>query len=282
MKSLYTFTVGKGESEKKIAILKPTYSQIEAAEFIFGQHFNRLIQDGYMSRAMMDKKFNDIGGLFSEKTSNEMTGSLQRLLDVSKTIEYYKGAKEGTLDEEQQEQLETAQEDFISIQQSILEKDYNLEQMYNQSADAKAEQYLMKWFALECSFYYEKVLSKEKNRVVEEKFELFEGSNFEEKTKQFNLLLEEIEENEEKELTDRKKTAVEALPTINKVLSLWYKQIADDQESMEEALENFFPKETTAKIETEVEEEAVEPSEETPSPKKKAAKKKVAKKEVDD
>jgi hypothetical protein len=285
MKPLYTFKVGEGENEKKVAILKPTYSQVEAAEFIYGQHFNKLIQDGFMSRAMMDKKFNDIGGLFAQKTRDEVSESIKTLMEVGKTIEFYHGAKEGDLDEEQKEQLKNAEDNYISIQQNILEKDYNLEQMYNQSADAKAEQHLMKWFTLQCSYYYEKVLSREENKVVEEKFELFEGANFEEKLNQFNLFLEEIDDDDDQELTDRKQLIVEALPTLNKALSLWYKQLATDQKSMEKALERFFPEEEEEEeVEEEgqeqAQEESVESAEEDSSPKKKSAKKKAAKKKV--
>tara|TARA_Y100000114_G_scaffold151663_1_gene168749 strand:+ start:42 stop:902 length:861 start_codon:yes stop_codon:yes gene_type:complete len=279
MKPLYTFKVGEGENEKKIAILKPTYSQVEAAEFIYGQHFNKLIQDGFMSRAMMDKKFNDIGGLFAQKTRDEVNESIKSLMDVAKTIEFYHGADEGDLDEEQKEQLKNAEDNYISIQQTILEKDYNLEQMYNQSADAKAEQHLMKWFTLQCSFYYQKVFSREENKVVEEKFELFEGSNFEEKLDQFNLFLEEIDDDDDDELTDRKKLIVEALPTLNKALSLWYKQLANDQKSMEKALKQFFPEEKKDE-EEETQEEPLKASKDNPPSKKKSAKKKATKKKV--
>ncbi len=264
MKPLYTFNEGKGNKQKKIVVLKPTYAQVEAAEFIYGQYFNKLIQDGFMSRAMMDKKFNDIGGLFAEKTNNEITDSVKRLMDVGKTIQFYKGAEEDGLDAEQQEQLRVAEEDYLSIQKQILERDYNLEQMYNQSADAKAEQHLMKWFTLESSFYYEKVLSKEQGKVVEEKFEIFEGANFEEKLEQFNLFLEEIDEKDDEEVTDRKKMIIEALPVINKVLSLWYKQLATDQKTVEKALKEYFP----------------EDSKENEDTKKKTAKKKAVKKKV--
>jgi len=280
MKPLYTFKVGEGEKEKKVAILKPTYSQVEAAEFIYGQHFNKLIQDGFMSRAMMDKKFNDIGGLFAQKTRDEVNESIKTLMDVAKTIEFYHGADESDLDEEQKEQLRNAEDNYISIQQTILEKDYNLEQMYNQSADAKAEQHLMKWFTLQCSYYYEKVLSKEENKVVEEKFELFEGSNFEEKLNQFNLFLEEIDDDDDDELTDRKQLIVEALPTLNKALSLWYKQLATDQKTMEKALEQFFPEEEEEEDQEQTQEEPVESAKEDASPKKKSAKKKATKKKV--
>ncbi len=280
MKPLYSFKVGEGENEKKVAILKPTYSQVEAAEFIYGQHFNKLIQDGFMSRAMMDKKFNDIGGLFAQKTRDEVNESIKTLMDVAKTIEFYHGADEGDLDEEQKEQLKNAEDNYISIQQSILEKDYNLEQMYNQSADAKAEQHLMKWFTLQCSYYYEKVLSREENKVVEEKFELFEGSNFEEKVNQFNLFLEEIDDDDDQELTDRKQLIVEALPTLNKALSLWYKQLATDQKTMEKALEQFFPEKEEEEDQGQTQEEPVKSAEEDASPKKKSAKKKATKKKV--
>lgn len=280
MKPLYSFKVGEGENEKKVAILKPTYSQVEAAEFIYGQHFNKLIQDGFMSRAMMDKKFNDIGGLFAQKTRDEVNESIKTLMDVAKTIEFYHGADEGDLDEEQKEQLKNAEDNYISIQQNILEKDYNLEQMYNQSADAKAEQHLMKWFTLQCSYYYEKVLSREENKVVEEKFELFEGSNFEEKVNQFNLFLEEIDDDDDQELTDRKQLIVEALPTLNKALSLWYKQLATDQKTMEKALEQFFPEKEEEEDQGQTQEEPVKSAEEDASPKKKSAKKKATKKKV--
>ena len=275
MKPLYTFNVGEGKKKKKICISKPTYAQVEVAEFIYGQYFNKLIQDGFMSRAMMDKKFNDIGGLFSEKTNNEITNSLQRLMDIGKTIQFYKGAEEDGLDEEQQEQLRIAEEDYFSIQKQILERDYNLEQMYNQSADAKAEQHLMKWFTLECSFYYEKVLSREEGKIVEEKFELFEGSNFEEKLDQFNLLLEEIDESDTEEITNRKKIIVEALPTLNKVLSLWYKQLAKDQKTVEKALKQYFPEK-----DADNEQLIADTDEEGEPKKKKAAKKKTAKKKA--
>lgn len=264
MKPLYTFNVGEGEKEKKIAVFKPTYAQVEAAEFIYGQYFNKLIQDGFMSRAMMDKKFNDIGGLFAEKTNNEISNSVKRLMDIGKTIQFYKGAEEGGLDQEQEHQLKIAEEDYLSIQKQILERDYNLEQMYNQSADAKAEQHLMKWFTLESSFYYEKVLSKEQGKIVEEKFEIFEGSNFEERLQQFNLFLEEIDESDDEELTDRKKMIIESLPVINKVLSLWYKQLATDQKTVEKALKDYFP----------------EDSKDEKNTKKKQAKKKAVKKKV--
>ena len=278
MKPLYTFKVGKGEKEKKIAVLKPTYSQIEAAEFIYGQHFNKLIQDGFMSRAMMDKKFNDIGGVFSEKQNDKKIESIKQLMDFGKTIEFYKGAEEGVLDQEQKDQLEEAETNFIEIQKSILERDYNLEQMYNQSADTKAEQHLMKWFTLECSYYFEKVLSKEKGKIVEEKFELFKGSNFEERSDQFNLLLEEVSDDDDKELSEHKKIIVEALPTINKVLNLWYKQLASDQKTMEEALMEFFPPDKVDETSSEVEKKEEDSGKDTI--KKKSAKKKSAKKKT--
>jgi len=283
MKPLYTFNVGEGEKEKTIAVLKPTYAQVEAAEFIYGQHFNKLIQDGFMSRAMMDKKFNDIGGLFAEKTNNEISSSIKKLMDTGKTIQFYQGAKEGDLDEEQKEQLRIAEEDYLSIQKQILERDYNLEQMYNQSADSKAEQHLMKWFTLECSFYYEKVLSKEEKKIVEERFELFEGSNFEERLEQFNMFLEEIDETDDEDLTNRKKMIVEALPTINKVLSLWYKQLGTDQKTIQAAIEKYFPEEDSDKElvnEASEEGDSLEADQDDKSEKKKSTKKKAVKKKT--
>jgi hypothetical protein len=202
-------------------------------------------------------------------------------MEVGKTIQFYKGAEDEDLDEEQKEQLRIAEEDYLSLQKQILEKDYNLEQMYNQSADAKSEQHLMKWFTLECSFYHEKVFSKEANKIIEQKFELFEGSNFDERHRQFNLFLEEIDEQDDEELTDRKKLIVEALPTINKVLSLWYKQLATDQKTIEKALKEYFPEqELDGELSSEEAKEDIDLDKDEEPKKKKASKKKTSKKKT--
>ena len=282
MKPLYTFTVGEGADETKIAVAKPTHAQIEDAEFIYGQYFSKLLQEGFMSRAMMNKKFNDIGGVFSDKTNDELVDAVEQLVETQRIIQFYHGAAENGLDDEQKAQLKQAEDTYQVLQKQIIENDMQLQQMFNQSADSKAEKHMMKWLTLNCSYYYEKVVSKDSGKPVEESFLIFSGADFEEKQKEFNLLLEEIEDEDDEILTGRKKMTVEALPTVNKVLSIWYNKFGTDQETIETAIEKYFPEEEeveTKEEETEAEEAETEKEEKKETSKKKPSKKKAAKKD---
>ena len=94
MKELYTFNIDreiekevpcvrkKGgkqiESTKKvkeiishrIVVEKPSLSEVENAEFFYGQKFNEYINAGFLTRAMLSKKMGDLGGI-SSKATNE-------------------------------------------------------------------------------------------------------------------------------------------------------------------------------------------------------------------
>lgn len=99
------------------------------------------------------------------------------------------------------------------------------------------------------------------------------------------MFLEEVDEQDDEELTDRKKLIVEALPTINKVLSLWYKQLATDQETIEKALKEYFPEEESdsvlsTELSSEEAEEDIDSDKDKQPKKKKASKKKTSEKKT--
>lgn len=258
MKPLYTFTVKVGKEKAKITFIKPSHSNVEDAEYVYGQKFNQLMNDGYLSRAMMTKRFDDIGGMFSDTKVEETSKQIKELFDVKRIIEFWEGAE--NISEEKQKELDKAKETFIALEKRLIEKDVQLEQMYSQSADAKAEEYLVKWFVLNKSFFSEKV--KKGDKVVEELFPLFEGLDFKEKQEQLDILLEEVEDDDGDILKKKKKIVDEALVILQRVVTLWYNGLAKDQKTTEEALEKFFPPEPDPK---EVEKKEKDPNEESDS-----------------
>jgi len=242
MKEVYSFPVNCGTEEKedlvKVAFIKPSNSMMEDAEFYYGQQFNRLMKAGFMSRAMMDKEFGDLGGVVSKQAQETFVESLTKMLEAQRVIEFYGGAE--SLSDEQEQKLKDSTEIFAILQKQIAENDVNLRNMYAQSADAKAEESLMKWFVLNCSYFYEEVLKDGQKKS--ELFTLFDAANINDKKAQLDQYLEDEEEGQD-QLNRKKRLVLKSLPQLNKAISLWYNGFGTNQAEIEEAFEKVFGEE---------------------------------------
>ena len=120
----------------------------------------------------MNKKYGDIGGTYSDKMIKDLGRAIEKLADCERTIQFFEGAQE--LSEEQTEELLEAKDAYANIQFNIANMDRDLEVMYANSADAKAEEHMIKWFVLQTAHYYETVAKDGKQ--VKELFPLFDGN----------------------------------------------------------------------------------------------------------
>lgn len=237
MKTIYSFTVdcslGDKKDEVSISFVKPSHAMLEDAEFYYGQQFNRFLKSGFLSRAMMNKEFGDLGGVVSKQSQADLVDSLTRMIDAQKTIEFYGGA-EG-LTEDQKEKLKESTETFTLLQKQVVENDINIRNMYAQSADTKAEEALIRWLVLNRAFYSEDILKDGEKKT--ELFPLFEGTNLNEKKE---LLDSYLDDTEDAPMTRKKKIVLAAVPILNRVASIWYNGFGSDQESVERSLKEFF------------------------------------------
>lgn len=243
MKKLYTFPIEVDKKSIDVFVAKPTQSEIEDAEFIYAQKFNQLLQDGFLSKAMMNKKFGDIGGIFSDKSNKELSSAVFELLEAKKKIEFYGASK--TLSVSQKEELEKANETFAILQKKIVESDLALESMFSKSADAKAEEYMVKWFILNMAYYVAEIEDGDTKKRQE--FKLFDKPTFPEKIEQLNLLFEEEEEFDSENLKLKKQILAKSFVLIGRILSIWYNGYGVDQDSIEKSLHEFFPDEYVKK-----------------------------------
>lgn len=233
MKKLYSTTFELGNKSYEIFMSKPSNSDVENAEYVMGQKFNELLNDGFLSKAMMNKKFGDIGGIYSEKNNEDLGEALSELIECKRVIEFYGSAKD--LTESQKKKLEVAEKTFAVLQKQIVENDMALKQMFAQSADTKAEEYMIKWFFLNFLFYCEKIEDKT------ESFKIFDKSNLAEKKEQLSDFLEDIDEEDSEDLVFKKTANQKALPIFTKVISLWYNGLGSNQEEIQKNLHEFFP-----------------------------------------
>lgn len=260
METIYHFNVDFEGEKIKVAFVKPSHSEIEDAEYVYAQKFNKLLNDGFLSKAMMAKRFNDIGGSVSDKDVEDIGKNIKELYDNKRIIEFFEGSKD--LTEEQKNKLEKAKDRYFFLQKEITDYTNNVNSMYNQSADSKAESHMIKWFVLNNSFYYEKIRKGED--LKEEAFSIFEGNSFEDKNSNFQQIFEN--ENKDDVSSKRKRhIAKESILTLQRIAALWYQGLAGDQETSEQALKTYFADEKILQTKK-------EPA------KKKVAKKKVAKK----
>ena len=245
----------KKNIKKKIIVQRPNASDVENAEFFYGQKFNEYINAGFLTRAMLSKKMGDIGGMHSKSSEEQMQAVLLENLEASRTIEFYEGSK--TLNEEQEKKLKDAKAKFAQTTKIVHDYESSIREQFNQTADAKAEQKLIEWFVFNFSFYEEEIGDKT------EVFPIFEGEVYKDKRNFYLELAEDLEDDEDdvnfakvKEIFDR------SFETLIRVFSIWYNKIGSDQESIGKALDELFS--TREEIEGVTEETSQETSEEAP------------------
>tara|TARA_R100000231_G_scaffold134416_1_gene107952 strand:- start:3559 stop:4371 length:813 start_codon:yes stop_codon:yes gene_type:complete len=221
--------------KNKVAFLKPSVSDLEDADFFYGQKYNEFINAGFLTKAMLAKKMGDLGGLTSEKAQKVMNELVAENVEAARKIEFFAGAK--NLDEEQKKELKEAKESFTSTGKTIQTIENDLRSQFNQTADAKAEQKLIEWLVLHFSFYEDEVEGEEKKKSW---FSLFDGENYEEKRQFLVAVQEDINDISESTLLKAKKIFDSSYQTLIRVASLWYNRIAEDQESMDKALKDLF------------------------------------------
>lgn len=267
MKEIYSFDVerqiesskpvmkGKVESVEKtikkvnhkVVFAKPSMSMIEEAEFFYGQKFNELINSGFYTKAMLNKKMGDIGGLASKVSVEGLQKAIMDNIEASRVIEFYGSSKD--LSGEQKDKLKEAKMIFTSTRSQVMDYEQAMRSQFSQTADVKAEQKLIEWLVFNLSFFEEEVDGKKQF------FPLFEGDAFEEKRSVYLELCENIEDIDNPNLFKAKAIFDEAFKVLVRIASIWYNKIAETPEDIKKAMEDMFAEE-----EAESEEEVILPA----------------------
>ena len=220
------------EIKHRVVFAKPSMSMIEEAEFFYGQKFNELINAGFFTKAMLNKKMGDIGGLSSKTTIESLQKAISDNMEASRVIEFY-GAST-TLSDEQKEKLEEAKLIFSSSKSQVIDYEQAVRSQFSQTADVKAEQKLIEWLVFNLSYYEDDVDAKK------ELFPLFEGDAFEDKRSVYLELCETLEDIENPNLYKAKAIFDEAFKVLVRVASIWYNKIAEKPEDIKKAMDEMF------------------------------------------
>lgn len=219
----------------RVIFAKPSMATIEDAEFFYGQEFNKYINAGFLTKAMLSKKMGDIGGFASKLSIEGLQKSILDNMSAAKTIEFYGGSKD--LNDEQKEKLAEAERVFVQTKSEVFEYEQIMRSQFSQTADAKAEQKLIEWLVFNQSFYEEKIGDKT------QLFPLFEGDSFDEKRSNYLGLCENFEDIEDPSLLKIKYIFDQAFTPLVRVASIWYNKIAEKPEDIEKAMKEMFEEE---------------------------------------
>lgn len=178
MKKLYTFTVLKEEEiekeetstneagdtvviKKKVKedvphkffIRKPTRSLYESAELFHGGEVAKALSSGMMTRAQLDKRFINDGGILSEPERKNYSDLLVGWKD--KSIEYQKlslkSAAELTIEEKTK--LDKLVEELITINEKLQSFQLEREEFFASTAETWARNRTVVWWLLFLSYF---------------------------------------------------------------------------------------------------------------------------------
>jgi hypothetical protein len=213
----------------RVVFLKPNKADIEDAEFFYSQKFNEFINLGFLTRAMLNKKMGDNGGIASKEFAKQLESLIKENVDASRIVEFYGSAK--NLDEEQKQKLEDAKSALAITQKQIIDYETAINEQYNHTADVKAEHKLYEFFIFNFS-YFEEVIDGEKQL-----FELFEGEDHEEKREFYLELCEDEADIENKDLIKNKQIYDKSFNQLIKVVNVWYRGLGKNQEEIDKIIE---------------------------------------------
>jgi len=233
-----SFKKSKTTVKNRIVLVKPSMSDVEDAEFFYGQKYNSFINSGFLTKAMLAKKMGDLGGMTSKKAEDVMSAVLLENIEASRVIEFFDESE--NLSEEQEKTLKDAKLKFAETQKQMLEYEVALRDQFSQTADARAEQKLIEWFVINFSFYEDTVKEKEDEKEKKDLFPLFEGEIYKEK-RNFLLSLQEPEDDiEDAQLLRIKNLFDSSFETLIRAVTIWYNKLGTVQKSIDEALTEFF------------------------------------------
>ena len=116
-KSIESTKKVKAEINNRIVLAKPSVSQVENAEFFYGQKFNEYINAGFLTKAMLSKKMGDLGGFSSKQANERLQSLLLENVEAARTVQFYGGSEK--LTKEQEEKLKESKEIYVATKKKL-------------------------------------------------------------------------------------------------------------------------------------------------------------------
>ena len=159
----------------EITLKKPSRRQIEEADLEFSVEMSRCIKKGILTKAMLAKKYSDIGGAMSESESQKLVELYQKTFDLQN-----ENARLDLISEKSDEVLNRISkitEELSQARNEIIEIESSYRALFDHTADTKAQNKVLLWYIIN--------LTQIKREFDADSKPYFKGKDFEEKLSNF-------------------------------------------------------------------------------------------------
>lgn len=189
----------------EIQIRMPNRRELQEADMEYSIEFSSCIKQGILTKAMMLNKFQDTGGLISEKDSKQMLEATKEILDKQNELERRSAVEESLRDEEDNRKIEDLKNEIVRSKKDLIEKEVSYINLFNNTADSKAQNKIILWYILNLTQY------KDPSQKHISFVPMFQGKNFKEK----EAALFDIEDGSDAFI-------IEVYPILASIISYWY------------------------------------------------------------
>lgn len=238
MKELYSFSIPKsteteeveiiknekGEEVKtlkkikkdvalKIIIKRPNRSLFDEAELFYGVKISEGIKAGLLTRALLAKRINNDGGVFSNEEQIEYSGSYVKLFELQNEFQRISAIDKNARTPEDIERFASLMKEIEEVREKIQNFEITQSNLFEQTAENRARNKTIIWWLLNLSYF------QDENGEIKPLFG--EGTYFE-KLRVYDRIEEEDLEFEKK-----------AIQKLVYLISFWYMGRASTEEEFE-------------------------------------------------
>jgi len=204
----------------KVIVKKPSRNLFDEAELFYGVTLSQGIKSGLLTRALLAKRINNDGGVFSDEEQVEYSGAYVKLFELQNEFQRFSLIEKERRTEEEQDKLKLIMEEIENIREKIQNFEVAQSSLFEQTAENRARNKTIIWWLLNLSYFEENDNFKP----------LFGDGSYAEK-------LEAYDDIEDKDLQFEKKV----IQKLIYLISFWYMGRATSKDEFDNLLRVISP-----------------------------------------
>lgn len=166
----------------RIIIKQPNRRQMEEADMEYSIEMSRCIKKGILTKAMLSKKYSDLGGMMTEDDALELNKHYARVGELQ--TEYQRLQSKENKSADDLSVIRQVLVDLTETRTSIVNLETAYSSLFNHTADTKAQNKVIMWYVVNLTYFKEE-------ESEEEPKALFEGVSADEKLEQYYVFDEQ-------------------------------------------------------------------------------------------
>lgn len=166
----------------RIIIKQPNRRQMEEADMEYSIEMSRCIKKGILTKAMLSKKYSDLGGMMTEDDALELNKHYARVGELQ--TEYQRLQSKENKSADDLSLIRQVLVDLTETRTSIVNLETAYSSLFNHTADTKAQNKVIMWYVVNLTYFKEEE-SEEAPKA------LFEGVSADEKLEQYYVFDEQ-------------------------------------------------------------------------------------------